>query len=350
MRVRALSLVLLVFMSVTVVSEEAAQGFRHGRGFRGATWTRARVPDLPVGFRAALGVRQYLNSFTSYQFPSPGTPLNPLSRLEWPWEQLYGVLKLGWGYRTYDLNFEGSTTLSALSRLRSQDSDWENDENPRQKTTFSSGQAKPRGWTFDVSTTVPLPGFYRLKGIAGYRAQQFNFTATGGAQWSIWDDEEGFVPRYGVDLPGPGIEFSQAYKHWYGGGVAAGEFDLSSFSRYLPSSMLVRVQGDFGIVTGNNHDQHLRRTDFLGRPQDRHTYETTSGHSWHLNLMTEFRVSDRLRLDIEADFMTVRTKGSHHWTAWSDAFNDIFNTDLSWNGAQAWSEQKYLAVTGKCFF
>ncbi len=350
MRVRALFPVLFVLLFVAMVSTVAAQNFRHPRGLRSVALSRARVPDVPVGFRAALGIRQYLNSFTSYQFPAPGTPLNPISRLEWPWEQLYGVVKLGWAYQTFDLNFEASSTLSALSRLRSQDSDWENDENPHQKTTFSSGQAKPRGWTFDASTTVPLRGFYRIKGITGYRAQQFKFTATGGAQWSIWDDEEGYVPRYGVPLPGPGIEFEQSYRHWYAGGVAAGDFDLSAYSRYLPSSVLVRVQGDLGYVTGHNHDQHLRRTDFLGRPQDRHTYEATTGHSWHLNLTTAFRVSNRLQLDVEGDFMTIKTRGGHHWTAWSDAFIDLFNSDISWDGSVVWSEQMYIAVIGRCFF
>jgi hypothetical protein len=302
------------------------------------------------GFRVALGLRQYLNSFTSYQFPSPGTPLDPLSRLEWPWEQLYGVAKVGFGYRTLDLNVEYAGTLSALSRLRSQDSDWEDESNPGQKTTFSSSQAKPRGWTFDVRTTMPVAGFYRLRGVAGFRAQQFNFTATGGAQWSVWDDSDGYVPEYGVPLPGPGIQFSQAYKHWYGGWVAAGDFDPSMLSSYLPSWMRVSVQGDFGYVTGKNHDEHLRRTDFLGRPQDRHTYETTTGHSWHLNLSAAIRITGRIQVEVEGDFMTIKTRGSHHWTAWSDAVIDLFNSNMSWDGAAAWSEQKYISVNAKCVF
>jgi hypothetical protein len=346
---RALFPVLLVLLLFVMVSTATAQHFRHMPSSRRASIGHGSAFAGPGGFQAALGLRQYVNSFTSYQFPSPGTALNPISRLEWPWEQLFGVVKFVRAYQTFEVNFEASSTLSVLSRLRAQDSDWENEQSPHQKTTFSSGQAKPRGWTFDASTTIPL-GFCSLKGVTGFRAQQFNFTDTDGAQWSIWDDQEGYVPRFGAALPGAGIEFSQAYKHWYGGGVLSGDFDLSSYSRYLPSGMQVRLQGDFGYVRGNNHDQHLRRTDALGRPQDRHTYETTVGHSWHVNLISSFRVSDRILLDVEADLIAVRTKGSHHWTAWSDIFSDLFTYNLSWDGALAWSEQKYISVVGKYVF
>ena len=48
------------------------------------------------GYYGSIGVRKYFNSFTSYQFPDPEQPvLNPLSRLEWPWEQLFGVVPDG---------------------------------------------------------------------------------------------------------------------------------------------------------------------------------------------------------------------------------------------------------------
>lgn len=260
------------------------------------------------------------------------------------------MAKVGLAYRTLDLNVEYAGTLSALSRLRSQDSDWEDEDNSGQKTTFSTSQAKPRGWTFDIWTTMLLAGWNRVRGVAGFRAQQFNFTATGGTQWSIWDDMEGYVPEYAVPLPGAGIKFSQAYKHWYGGWVASMDCDPSMICQYLPSWARFKIQGDFGYVTGNNHDEHLRRTDILGRPQDRHTYDTTTGHSWHLNLSAALRFTNRIQIEVEGDFMTIKTRGSHRWTTWSDAVIDLFNSDMSWDGAAAWSEQKYISVAAKCVF
>jgi hypothetical protein len=347
---RPLAPIVVIVVIFVLADTASAQRVRHAAVHRYHSLGAEDFCPGSEGFRAALGIRQYLNSFTSFQFPSPGTSLNPLSRLEWPWEQLFGVVKVGFAYRTLDLNIEYSSTISTLSRLRSQDSDWENEDNPGQKTTFSSSQAKPRGWTFDIGTTMRLPRFQRIRGVAGFRAQQFNFTSTGGSQGSIWDDMEGYVPTYDVPLPGPGIKFSQTYKHWYGGWVGAGDFYPAMLWRYLPSWTRIKVQGDFGYVKGSNHDEHLRRTDFLGRPQDRHTYETTTGHSCHLNLSADFRITSWIHVEVEGDFMIVKTRGSHHWTAWSDAVIDLFNSNMSWDGAAAWSEQKYVSVVAKCVF
>jgi hypothetical protein len=37
--------------------------------------------------------------------------IDPISRLEWPWEQTFDVVKLGHNYPGVQVNFEGAATL-----------------------------------------------------------------------------------------------------------------------------------------------------------------------------------------------------------------------------------------------
>ena len=116
------------------------------------------------GSYMTLGLRKYINSFTSYQFPdSPGGDIgtDPISRLEWPWEQTFGVIKLGHNYPGVQVNFEGAATLFKDSGLLAQDSDWTDAAQPSQKTIFSDALATPRNWTIDTSVGFFAP-FYHL--------------------------------------------------------------------------------------------------------------------------------------------------------------------------------------------
>lgn len=66
-------------------------------------------------FSMYLGVRRYINSFTSYQFPDPQQPgLDPLSRLEWPWEQTFGTVELAVRKRYVRVKLDGAATWSVF--------------------------------------------------------------------------------------------------------------------------------------------------------------------------------------------------------------------------------------------
>ena len=93
----------------------------------------------------------------------------------------------------------------------------------------------------------------------------------------------------------------------------------------------MRVSGDVGYVTANNVDYHARRT-----PAPRVDYQTTRGTCWHLNVATEYRLKDFVSLALVGDFMSITTNGGHRLTQ--------PGTDLSWDGAKVWSEQKYIEV------
>lgn len=292
----------------------------------------------------SLGLRKYINSFTSYEFLDPdNTFVDPLSRLEWPWEQTYGVVKTGLKYNRLQVNLEGASTLLAYSGLMAQDSDWTNTTLPNQKTVFSEAEAHPRGWTIDASIGFDLPILNSVRWILGYRAQQFRFTYTDMYQKELYRPD-----RNGPD-PGEIIQFTQDYKHYYGGAVIGSGFDPGNLVSSLSGTLLtVRLLGDVGYVTANNIDFHVLRI-----PSPRYTYETTQGISWRVNLATDLRITDRFTIGVAGEFMRIRTGGSHTLTqpAGFDEEGVYQNaTDQTWQGARVWSDQKFIEINASMNF
>jgi len=288
------------------------------------------VDGFQPSFVMQVGARKYFNSFTSWEFPNVIPPLDPLSRLEWPWDQTFFVARTGMSYTNLALILELSGTLSMLSNPKAQDSDWTFPDNPNQKTIFSEGDAKPYCWIFDVGITAPLSRSSNLKGVAGYRISKFKFTYTDITQRSL-------DPRYDRGfMPGPAIEFVQYYQHWYAGGVFDGAVDLRNIARgvRLPV-LLLRLQLDGAYVTGKNYDDHVARSVPT-------TSEVRSnGVGWHVNVSTGIQRGS-LKFDVEADLRKIYTKGSMHDMEGS--------TDRSWDDARVWSEQKYLGASGAVLF
>jgi hypothetical protein len=76
------------------------------------------------GFYVTAGLRKYINSFTSKEFPSDprnSDRFDPESRLEFPWQQTLGVIKLGGYYYGVEVNFEGASTLFVSAEPMIQD-------------------------------------------------------------------------------------------------------------------------------------------------------------------------------------------------------------------------------------
>ena len=293
------------------------------------------------GFYFSLGARKYFSSFTSWEFPDVNNPqVDPLSRLEYPWEQIVGVAKASYAGSLLELNVEGSSTLLVWSGLKAQDSDWQNPDSPGQKTTFSESQTRPRIWTFDASLAVTVPWVPRLKAVAGFRAQEFKFTNTDGLQGTIAETDEndnfiGYLPvaQFG-SLPGAIIDFSQYYKYFFLGAIFTTSFNLGSWPPASgPLAIHFRFQADIASVTGKNHDEHLLRPGVA-------SYVYTRGWAWHLNLITGLQVTRLARLDIEGDFKRIRTTG--------DMDDRLLGRTFS--GAKVWSEQAYVGVNGSIKF
>jgi hypothetical protein len=277
------------------------------------------------GFNFTLGLRKYINSFTSRQFPDAPWSDNkndPLSRLEYPWEQTFGVVKLGTIYRGIQVNFEGAATLFTDSGLKEQDSDWEDPHTIGQKTKFSEANDFPRCWTFDANIGYAIPALPAIQWLLGYRIQQFRFNMMDGVQYSLID------PPHIDYLHGEGSAFSQHYKISYLG---------AAIYSSLPYNLFARLSGDVGNVIANNVDNHIRRDE--GKM---YSYNSTRGICWHVDLALEYRVKEFASIGLVGDFMSITTRGGHRRV---DP-----GVDESWDGAVVWSEQKYIEVNGTLIF
>ena len=286
-----------------------------------------------------VGLRKYFNSFTSWQLPSRDGALDPISRLEYPWDQSFIAIRGSTAYAGLEVNMEWSGTLSVLSNPKAQDSDWEDPNNPQQKTTFSDADATPRCWIVDLSGNMQIPGITFLKGVAGYRTSQFKFTNTDGYQNSIYDSDSNTYVNSSIPLPGASIEFSQYYKQLYVGGIFDTSINFGEISSGLiVPPLLLRIQADGSYVSGNSHDQHLLRYAF--------GIISSRGFGWHINLTTGFNTG-RLRFDVEGDVRGIQTTGDIQNI---QEINHGLIQDVTIEGAKAWSEQKYVGINGTILF
>ncbi len=284
------------------------------------------APEAPW-YSHELGVKKFFNSFTSYQFPNPFPPQqDPLSRLEFPIDQWFMGLKSQYRGSWWSVIGEGWINISRDSALKMQDSDWDDEANPSQKTIFSESQCRlNRGIILDVATALgnPVPRFLNLRPLVGFRYQYFFFTTHDGYQTILGGPT--------VDLPGDGIEFKQFYYHIYFGGSFYTFLNLG-----IPGGPVSRprldLQFDYALVRGSNEDLHLLRE---GR---RITEQITNGHCWHLFTGLSFMATRRLNTRIEVDLKRVLTHGGHLLT------NSLFDINFSFDGSRVWSDQ--LSVSG----
>lgn len=330
------SWVLLLVVSFVVGAGPQMPVFAAFSGFPGfASSLLPSTDSTPSGpqYVQSLSLRKYVNSFTSYQFPNPYPPnQDPLSHLEFPIDQWFLGFRTAYNDRWWSAYCEGWINLSRESESRMQDSDWDDEQNPNQKTIFSESNCRlNEGRLLDACVAVgpPLQRFLNLRPIVGYRYQRFYFTTYDGFQAELGGDA--------ADLPGDGIEFEQTFYHFYVGGTINDRFDLSNLSDRLPEIQLL-FQIDYASVVAKNEDLHLLR---IG---ERITTQNTRGHCWHAAVGVAIKIRDLGVARIEGDFKRIITRGSHQLT------NSVFGLDLSFDGSKVWSDQASIAAVGEIAF
>jgi outer membrane protease len=280
-----------------------------------------------------IGVKKFFNSFTSYEFPNPFSPsLDPLSRLEFPIDQFFVGVEAGCVTSMWALRAEVWTNLNSESTLKMQDSDWEDEAQPLQKTIFSeSGCRLNRGWLVDVqiSSSTVLPMAPGLSPVVGSRYQQFFFTTHDGVQMSLGGPI--------LELPGDGINFRQTFYHLYAGLILEKELNPSPEWLYVPE-MKLDLKFDYAVVIAKNEDLHLLRSG------ERITTENTRGHCWHVALGSECLVRNRFKARLEGDFKRLITHGGHQLT------NNAFAVNFSFDGSRVWSDQITVSLLGELIF
>ncbi len=297
-----------------------------------AVFATERGPVIRVTDHLAIGMttQRMFASHTSYEFGNPFAPTqNPLSRLEFPLDSWWAGVELRATFPRVSFGGEALTNLSQETGRWMQDSDWDDEENPRRKTIFSKSRCRLESSylvradiDLRVSDWLGLPEWLDLRPVAGFRRQEFNLTTHDGTQWDVADPEP-------ISLPGDGIAFDQAYSHYFLG-MRAG-LDLGRYVKLR--SLTALLQLDWAYVEGRNRDRHLLRDG------QRFTYEETYGQAWHGSIGLQAGLTERLSLAAEADVLTLSTTGSHRLV------NSTFDIDFIFSdGVKVWSDQNRLSL------
>ena len=272
-----------------------------------------RVP----GFYVNPGIRKFINSFASYEYPyAPGNVGK--SRLEFPIDNWFGGIQFNQTYNNVSFNAEVWCRLNEGINLKMQDSDWEDGVYPPdQKTAFSESKNRMTGgyWLdINVDWEVPYWSIVRLRPVVGVRYQRFHFIAGDGFQWGLRHSQFPTEP-----LPGDVFDDSFAFLHFY--------FGAKSCVWFGP--LLVALQADYAWLKADQDDWHLLRGLF------RYT-DNGRGDCWHLLASVSLPVSNSMSLRLEWDFKRlVTTACSHNW--WDTGVGE------TWDGAKIWSDQQTVA-------
>ncbi len=283
--------------------------------------------DSSPQYHTGIFISKYFSSFTSYQFPNPFPPnQDPLSRLEFPIDQWFLGLESGYRNSLWAFKCQLWTNITRDGSQKMQDSDWDDETMPFQKTIFSESKCRLNDSLLAdvrVALTNPLRLPWNIGPAIGLRYELFDFTTHDGQQLDLGGGL--------MDLPGDGIDFKQIFRHFYFGVAVQGTLRMGALMESAPPVHFT-IDLDYGLVTALNEDLHLLREG------ERITRENTSGHCWHAGLTAGILLRDRIRARIQGEFKRILTTGNHHLT------NPLFDIDFSFDGSQVWSEQ--VSVSG----
>ncbi|ADK84167.1 conserved hypothetical protein [Desulfarculus baarsii DSM 2075] len=274
-------------------------------------------------------VKRLFDSYTSYEFGNPDPPYQePLSRLEFALDSWWAGVEITRWTPRWSVGLQIMRNLTDKVDGVMADSDWLDPDHTKVRTVYSESDVrlKPcydvRAWA-DVSLApwLPLPAGLDLRPVGGLRWQRLDMIAFNLRQWEILPSD--YVYFYGY--PGDSIRFRQIYWQWFIG--------LKLDWRPLPTDypgLRLSLQGDWAYVRGENKDQHLLREG------NRITEESTSGQAWRAALGLEVPLGHNFSLELEAEYLTIDTTGSHHFTNNVDPYT----VDETWdNGVRVWSQQ-----------
>ncbi len=274
-----------------------------------------------------LGFKKFFNSFTSYQFPNPFPPgQDPLSRLEFPIDQWFFGGRFSYNAPHWSAYYDTYSNINRDANLWMQDSDWEDEQIPFQKTVFSESKCRLNSsWLIDLGINLhpDWAVFREVSPVTGFRYQYFYFTTHDGYQVGL--------DGHSVDLPGDGIDFKQTFYQWYIGGLFSTNVNTSGVWRQIPQANL-KLQADYALSRAKNEDLHLLRRG------ERITRDNTDGHCWHFNAAMAVDMRRNMKAKLDVDFKRIITHGDHELS------NSFYNVYFSFTGAKVWSD--LFSLTG----
>ena len=285
---------------------------------------------------AELRVKRYFGSHTSFEFGYPFLSYQvPLSRLEFPIDTWWSGGELRRSFSRISAGMEVLKNVSGDSDGSFKDSDWTDGARPDVKTVYSESECRMepsymvRGdVNLNVADWLRLPVWFDLRPVVGVRWQRFVLVAHDGAQT---------LPAPPRSFIGDALDFEQTYWQYFIGIRTAYDLGRHFKTRALP--LKLHCQLDWAYVKGDNVDYHLLRAGH------RFTYENTNGDALHASLGFKAGLTKNINAGLEAEYLRIRTKGTHRWV------NDVFAIDMSWDTAvRVWSEQKSLMVNLEYLF
>jgi outer membrane protease len=279
----------------------------------------AGIFEREPGFYLCPGIKKFINSFASYEFPYAPGDIGK-SRLEFPIDNWFGGFQFNKTYRYMSFNAEFWCRLNEQMHLKMQDSDWEDGVYPPdQKTAFSESRNRvPSAYLLDFNMDWDLPyvSALRVRPVVGVRYQRFHFIAGDGFQNGLPLSQFPTEPLQG-DVYDDTFTFLQFY--------------LGGKSCLWLGPVLMTLQADYAWIKADQDDLHLLRG--LYRIAD-----NGSGYCWHLAASLTLGATDFMSFRLQGDFMRLTTTRCPH-TWW-----DTGVSGETWGGARIWSDQQ--SVTG----
>ena len=298
-------------------------------------------PSVEKPWSVDLRVKYNFNSHTSFEFGNPFSPYqSPLSRLEFPTNTFWvGAEVRRSFFSRFSLGVEALTNIPGDSSGVFKDSDWEDDENAKVKTTYSESKCRMER-SYDVRGDLDLkiydligfPSWFDIRPLIGVRWQRYNLMTHDGLQSYPAPGDN----RPAQSLPGDGIYFEQTYWHYFLG--VRSVYDIGKHIKEAARWKLL-MQLDWAYVDGNNVDHHLLRSG------NRLTYEKTRGDAWHALLGMKVGLTDSINANFIADYLRIKTTGSHR------LINSAYDIDFSFDsGVMVWSEQMSITMNLEYMF
>ena len=295
---------------------------------------------IPKNWKFDVGVKYFLESHTSYEFGNPSAPFQkPLSRLEFPLNTWWLDFELRRTSPRWSIGTKAGLSVSRNTDGRMLDSDWENENSPEMKTTYSENACRAEeNWRVrtdvdvNISDWLGLPPTLEIRPLFAVEFQRLSLMAHDGVQWSngSYGDEGGSGiegETSALAMPGDGIHFRQDYYIYQLG--LRGSWDALKMGKY--AKLKLNGEADWGPVLGYNEDHHLQRSG------DRFTYEKTSGNALYFSLGVDVVLAKDITAGISMDYLWIRTTGYHRMS------NVPLHQDATWqDGVRVWSDQTSL--------
>ncbi|MGD0382753.1 MAG: hypothetical protein ABSA77_04465 [Thermoguttaceae bacterium] len=285
---------------------------------------------------------QEMFGYTSFEFGTVpqlrGLQYAPLSKLDYSLDSTWNGVRVGVQRCNWDVHFEWLMPMVQRIDGGINDYDWNIAAPTNDPTRLDSLSHSATRWNDGQKIELEVDYKYsdcflgmpiEVWPLAGFRFQRFDMTG-----YDLTQNIGGGVQPNGNPIPNPGdfypgdiLTLNQQYYIGYIGAQLR-----SCIERECRPPINLVFQFDWGATGAYNVDHHI---DYERLGIHRYNMESTGGDALHLSLSGDVPLNCHLSLGLQADYMRIRTTGTHRLIESGAA-----TEDLSWsNGVLVKSEQ-----------